>query len=509
MGRIERDFNRAAGRYPGRIALSHNGGDVTYADLMGSSLALADEIKRMLPGGGRPVGVLLPNSVEFVRAVLAVWYSGNAVVPVSVAYPDEAVMRIADLVKTNLFICDRRGIRRLKGFRGACIPAKPEKNHRRRAPGGLDAEDPLGFTPEHAVVFLTSGTTGQPKIVGLTHDNIRCNLASARKSIPRQARARTYMCLPMCHSYGFTLQMLAALMSGGTLHIGGTYRLGTDFAGDLASSQCTSIFGVPATFRMLVDGIRRRGLESAAAKIKCVVNGASAMTQDLLDALRATFTNARICLTYGLSEASPLVTALPPELLDRKGCSIGRAVDGVDLTLLLAGGRVGAEAGSVGEILIRGGSVIERYMGSPRADAESFHDGYLKTGDIGAIDGDGCVYFRGRSKDLINRGGEKVYPCDVEKVLLRRSEIAEAAVVACPHPVLGEVPFAFVRPAEGSEVDWAKIRKWCAAHLAQHEVPVGFKAVESLPKTHTGKIRKTELAAMLASGGTGDDAGSA
>jgi acyl-CoA synthetase (AMP-forming)/AMP-acid ligase II len=495
MRRVESDFKRASSLHPGRVALSWAGGEVRYSELRRRVAELSATLSWLAPPG-IPVGVFLPNSQEFARAVLAVWSSRGVVVPISTAYPDDAVKRISDAVGIGAFVTDSAGAERLGWFTGISV-LLGERGHIGVARGACGGRSRVGFTADHAVVFLTSGTTGLPKIVALTHGNLRCNLSASRKAIPREARVATFMPIPMCHSYGFTLQLLATLTSGGRVHIGRPYKLGTDLARDLAASKCTSVFGVPAMFRLLADGVRRASLTDAASRVKCLVNGASAMTQNVIDDMQAAFPNARICLTYGLSEASPLVTTLPPSMLRRKGCSIGRAVKGVDLKILASGGALTKRDGAVGEILVKGESVIAQYMGNPQADADCFYKGYLKTGDTGSIDADGCVYFRGRVKDMINRAGEKVYPCDVEAVLLQHTDIVEAAVVACPHPSLGEVPFAFVRAADGHVPDWADVRRWCVARLAAHEVPVGMRVVESFPKTHTGKIRKSELAASL------------
>ena len=396
-----------------------------------------------------------------------------------------------------LIITDAAWFKRLRPFIGAVIVVGAGHEVARNAALSMSDANTLAFTQDHAVVFLTSGTTGISKTVGLTHSNITCNLESAGRCFPERLYERTYVHVPMCHSYGFTLQMLASLVSGGTLYIGGRHMLSTNLAHEFAASECTSVFGVPTMFRLLVDGMNRAGLAAEARRVRYLVNGAAAMTDDLLKKMRATFPNALTFLTYGLSEASPLVTSLSASLTGRKGCSIGSAVDGVDLKLMTDDGQTTTREGAVGEIIIRGGSVITRYMGQSAANSAAFHGGYLKTGDIAAIDSDGCLYLRGRIKELINRGGEKIYPGDVEEVLLKRTEIAEAAVVPLAHPLLGEVPFAFLKPFDGHDIDLADLRKWCALHLAPHEVPFDFELVADLPKTHTGKLRRNELAATL------------
>jgi long-chain acyl-CoA synthetase len=347
-------------------------------------------------------------------------------------------------------------------------------------------------------VFLTSGTTGNPKIVALTHRNILFNLASLKNAVPLDEGDKSFVCVPLCHSYGFTLQMLGALCAGGHLYIGSGRVISSEFARELHASRCTSFFGVPATYRMLLDGIGRCSFGDELRHLRALVSGASSMTPEILAGLRKALPWADIHLTYGLSEASPLVTALPLQWVDEKSCSIGRAVEGVTLALRRDDGRLTTEPGSVGEILIKGPSVIEGYLGNAAANAASFEGGYLRTGDVAMIDADRCLFFKGRSKDLISRGGEKIYPEDVEAILQSHQSVMQSAVVPCPHESLEEVPFAFVVPKDGAHCEPTELRQWCAKCLSPQQVPVGIEIVGSLPRTTTGKVRKNELALSLA-----------
>ena len=498
MTRIEETFDKVVASRTSAVAVASGDEAITYARLQQETRRLADRIERTLWGPGCPVGVLLDNSVRFVEAIFATWRSHNIVVPLNPLASRQTLQRIIDQVGIGVIITDRRSRAMIhdRGLAFIIVDSKrPSGELSQAAPNRVSLP---GLSESHAVVFLTSGTTGISKIVALEHTAILQNLASARKSIPLFAYSTTYMAIPMFHSYGFCLQLLGTLCFGGQLYIGKGAKVSTDLTRDLLSSGCSSVFGVPALLRMLVDGIKRGRLESQAEQIRCLVSGASAMTEDLLCDLQRTFKQADICLTYGLTEGSPLVTVLPPSWVEQKRCSIGLPVDGVELKLLTADGGLTTEVGSVGEILIRGRSVIDRYLGSPEANASCFLHGFLKTGDIAAMDADGCLHFRGRLKDVVNRGGESIYPSDIEEVLTRHSQIEQAAVVACPHAILGEVPFAFVKPAAGIlELNWLAIRQWCALHLSASEIPTRWQAVESFPTTATGKIRKLELAAML------------
>lgn len=495
--RIERLFDQRASDRGDRPAVSAAKSSCDYRRLRDRSMQVAELIGAAAHQGGRPVGVLLPNSPALPEAVLGVWQSHNVVVPISTSYSKDCIERILSALGISTIVTGQADRERLAGLASTVVLYDGKGWSSSADRFGADRE-PIPMTADHAAVFLTSGTTGNPKVVALTHRNVLFNLASLKKAVPFDETDKSFVCVPLCHSYGFTLQMLGTLCTGGELHIGSGHMISSKFAKELHASRCTSFFGVPTAYRMLLDGIGRCGLVGQLRHLRALVNGASSMTPEILSGLRKSLPWADIHLTYGLSEASPLVTSLPPRWVGSKHCSIGRAVDGVELALRCDDGEITTEAGCVGEILIRGPSVIEGYVGNDQANAQSFSNGYLRTGDVAMIDADGCLYFKGRSKDLINRGGEKIYPEDVEAVLQSHQAVMHSAVVPCPHDSLGEVPFAFVVLEESQRCEPARLRQWCAKHLSPQQVPVGIEIVDSLPRTATGKVRKNELARCLA-----------
>jgi len=496
-GRIERLFDEQASVCGDQPVVSTADSSCSYSQLRQRSIRVAELISASAPTGGRPIGVLLPNSPALPEAALGVWRSRNVVVPINTSYSRDSIARIILALRIGTIVTSQADRERLHGLAGTMVLL--DGKNWSSSGDGFDADRaPIGLTADHAAVFLTSGTTGNPKIVALTHRNILFNLASLKNAIRLDEGDKSFVCVPLCHSYGFTLQMLGALCAGGHLYIGSGHVISSDFARELHTSRCTSFFGVPATYRMFLDGIGRCSFGDELRHLRALVNGASSMTPEILAGLRKALPWADIHLTYGLSEASPLVTALPLQWADEKSCSIGRAVEGVKLALRRDDGRLTIEPGSVGEILIKGPSVIEGYLGNAAANAASFEGGYLRTGDVAMIDADRCLFFKGRSKDLISRGGEKVYPEDVEAVLQSHQSVMQSAVVPCPHESLEEVPFAFVVLKDGTHCEPTELRQWCAKCLSPQQVPVGIEIVGSLPRTTTGKVRKNELALSLA-----------
>lgn len=493
--RIEHLIGQVSSASGERIAVSNIDSACNYRQLQTQAEGLASLLRAVTSGPGQPIGVLLPNCQILPESILGVWHSGNVVVPISTGYARKTIARIVEAL----------------GLRTLLIRRRDEETYSGLAPQLLVHDDawsvhtgrcdssrvPIATTIDHAAVFLTSGTTGHPKIVALTHYHILTNLRSMKQVVPLGPDDKSFVCVPLCHSYGFTLQMLGTLSQGAELYIGSGQKISSDFAKELHIAQCTSFFGVPTAYRMLLDGLHRCGYGEELSHLRVLVNGAASMTPELLIAIRQAMPWANVHLTYGLSEASPLVTALPPEWVDTKPCSIGKAIPGVTIELLDEEGALSTKAGQVGEILIKGDSVIESYLGNDEANEVAFANGYLKTGDIAKIDSEGCLYFKGRCKDMINRGGEKIYPEDVEAWLQAHDAVQHAAVVACPHSALDEVPFAFVVLCEGCQVKPSALREWCGRSLSPQQIPMGIEIVDSLPKTATGKIRKAELVAAL------------
>lgn len=498
MERIEEQFSKIVIQNRAMPAVSTAVCQVSYETLREKALNLSKLIDQT-GDQAIPIGILLPNSVAFLVAVLAVWYSHRVLIAISVNYRKEKVERIIDKLGINTLVADTQGRKLLgNGFKGFCISIGNELTGKVHSGSIIKHDSKIVLSEKHAMVFFTSGTTGTPKIVALTHDNILFNLDSESCCIPIYEKDKTFVYMPMCHSYAFTLQVLRTITTGGHLYLGKANKFSSQLVQEICSSRCTSIYAVPAIYSLILDGIQRTNSYKDIKQVKYLVNGASSMTNKLLGELCNVFCHSDIYLTYGLSEASPLVTCLPPNLLREKGCSIGKAVKGVELQLLTDDHLFTTEVNLVGEIVIRGKSVIQKYINNSAITKKAFVNGFLRTGDIATIDSNGCLYLKGRIKDIINRGGEKIYPEEIEEILRRCRGISEAAVVACPHHVLGEVPYAFVTiTGKPKQITPTSIITACSKELAPQKRLIGVEIVESLPRTTTGKICKQKLFNLL------------
>jgi long-chain acyl-CoA synthetase len=216
------------------------------------------------------------------------------------------------------------------------------------------------------------------------------------------------------------------------------------------------------------------------------------MAPETIQAIQRILPGVRLCNCYGLTESSSLATVLPPELALSRAGSVGRAVPDTEAEVRdPMGARL--PPGQPGELYLRGPNIVQGYWGAPEKTAQAIRDGWLRTGDLARIDDDGIVTILDRVKDMINRGGEKIYGLEVENVLYAFPGVAEAAVVGVPHPVFGEVPAAFVVPLPDAALDPDDLRRHCRDRLADYKVPVEFRLVERLPRNPGGKVLKQDL----------------
>ena len=259
----------------------------------------------------------------------------------------------------------------------------------------------------------------------------------------------------------------------------------------IAGERVTALFLVPAIYKLMTlrrEEVRRHDL----SRVRLAAYGGAPMDPDTIRTLRELLPGVELHNCYGLTECSSLGTVLPaPEVLTRAD-SVGLPVPGTEAEVRdEAGARL--PPGRPGELHLRGPHIVQGYHRDPEKTRAALRDGWLRTGDIARMDADGFVYVLDRAKDMINRGGEKIYGLEVENVLYAYPGVAEAAVAGVPHVVFGEVPVAFVVPLPGATVDGEGLRAHCATRLADFKVPVEVRILEKLPRNPGGKVVKQEL----------------
>jgi acyl-CoA synthetase (AMP-forming)/AMP-acid ligase II/thioesterase domain-containing protein/acyl carrier protein len=345
------------------------------------------------------------------------------------------------------------------------------------------------------LLLFTSGTTGSPKLVPLTERNLLTSAANVAATLRLGPADRCLNVMPLFHIHGLVAALLGSIVAGGSIVCTAGFRA-RDVPGWIDEYRPTWYTAVPTIHQAMLDVARTSAAAGRAlpATFRFVRSSSAALPVPVLRNLEATF-GVPVIEAYGMTEAAHQMTSnpLPDEV--RKPGTVGRAA-GPEVAVLDATGRV-LPAGSTGEVAIRGDSVMSGYLDDPGANHASFVDGWFRTGDQGSFDVDGYLTITGRLKELINRGGEKVAPREIDLALLEHPDVVEAAAFAIPHDRLGEDVAAAVVLREGAEVTTSQLRTFVGERLAPYKVPRRVSVVAALPRGRTGKIERSNLARSL------------
>jgi long-chain acyl-CoA synthetase len=343
-----------------------------------------------------------------------------------------------------------------------------------------------------ALLIYTSGTTGRPKGVMLDHANVAAMCDMTQASLGITAEDHSLLVLPLFHVNGIIAGTLSPLLAGGQVTVPARFSPRT-FFGIVERVRPTYFSAVPAIYAMLT------ALPNAAtadtSSLRLVVCGAAPMPPELIARVEATFGVALI-EGYGLSEGSCASTLNPYDGVRKPG-TVGLPLPGQEVRCVDRDGRP-VPQGERGEVVIRGANVMRGYLNRPEETAKTLVDGWLHTGDVGVFDADGYLQIVDRIKDMIIRGGENIYPKEIEAALYTHDGVLEAAVVGRPDDVLGEVVVAHVALRPESATTAEDLHALCAERLARYKRPVAIELHDALPKNAIGKIDKRALRAPAA-----------
>lgn len=435
-------------------------------------------------GRGDVVGVLLPNRVELVVVLFAAWRLGAAVTPINPALAEqEAAFQIRDagvrvlVTDADVALSDVTTIRSDALIGGHAASTEPA------ALSGSDL----------ALLIYTAGTTGRPKGVMITHRNIDAMTATFVDHFQFTANEHSLLVLPLFHANGVVLGVLSPLRAGGCATIVGRFRA-DDFFPAVEKHRPTYFSAVPAIYAML--SALPDEVVPDASSLRFGICGAAPMPVELIDRFETRF-GVPIVEGYGLSETTT-ASAINPLDGVRKPGTVGPALPGQRIRIVDHELR-DVEPGDTGEVLIAGDVVMAGYLNRPEATAETIVDGWLRTGDVGRLDDDGYLQLVDRVKDMIIRGGENIYPKEIEAQIYRNEGVFEAAVIGRPHDILGETPVAYLSLRAGASVTPADIEADLKKNLALIKVPVEIIIVDDVPKNPVGKIDKPTLRRLDAS----------
>lgn len=449
--------------------------------------------KTLLQAGftkGQRVAVLMANCPMLSALSLALWRLGGCICPLNIKSGMTSLLETLDLIDPFAVITAdslREEISILTNEKGyTCVTADPM--------GPLPdfrGKSSLFEDPDLAVIFATSGTTGLPKAVPLSHDNLYDNCIRVWEAVESLSAGDVFLTvLPNFHSFGYTVTILLPLIQKTMSAIVPGFLPPNQTVNAILKAKVNVIFGVPAVYSYLLAGIEKGTVPAETLKnTKILISGGDRLHSNLHD-LALRLIGKDIMEGYGLTECSPVVAVNRSYETHRQG-TVGPFIAGYEWRLRTEKGE--DASGNEGVLWVKGPSVTSGYFHAPEMTAERFEDGWFNTGDYVHIEEDNYVKILDRVTDIIIVGGFNVYPQEVERVLHEHPAVRTAIVVGMPHPVNGEVPKAFIQKVDNAEVTDLQLVKYCKERLAHYKVPRKIEFVNEFPLSGTGKILRRVL----------------
>jgi long-chain acyl-CoA synthetase len=438
---------------------------LTYRELWDRSARVAGGLRAAGIERGDRVAIRLGNGVDWCLAFFGIQMAGAIAVPVNTRFSEtEAAYVVNDSGSKFVFLPNQA------------------------LPGGSSfvVED-LG-EKEVSAIFYTSGTTGFPKGAMTTHENFIANIENCARAslVPLNRDLRTLVSVPLFHVTGCNAQFLLACSLGATSVIMPSFEV-QSFLATIAKERIDSLVSVPAVYWLAMQQPNFRELDTS--RLKRVGYGGAPIAPALVLQILEAFPNARVSNGFGLTETSALATYLPHEFARLRPETVGFAAAMVDVRLDEA-----TTDGDVGELLIRGPNVVKGYWNKPQATAETFVDGWLRSGDLARVDAEGYVQIVDRKKDMVNRGGENVYCIEVESALVAHPAVFEVAVMGVPDAMMGEKVGAVVVTKPGRTLEVNELLEFAGGRLAGFKLPQYIVIQkEGLPRNPSGKVLKKHL----------------
>jgi len=489
-----------AARLPDKKAVIFGNKSITFKKLDQAADSVATFLTNRGVKKGDRVGIIFPNTPEFVLVYFGILRLGAIGVPLDNRLKGEeisSVLRDAG-VKTVFLTKNKWNEVQVELEQAGCLHTvviSGEENSgnfslepilKRQMPGkSIEAETD---EEDEALYLYTSGTTGKHKGVVLSFRNLDCFPLTMNRMLKAGENDVIGLILPVSHISGPIVSNLIAF-NGSTMVM--FEHLRPDRILEEVDQQgITFFFGVPPIFQSLLR-VPRRDRYQLKSLVYVAMMGTSVPVQ-LMKKFREAFPTVKAIQGYGLTETSPFITLLPLEYADSKIGSIGLPVPDIQIKLLGTNGERVAP-GEAGEIVVNGPMVMKGYHNNPEATKEVLREGWLYTGDLGRIDKDGFIYHLGRKDDMVITGGLNVFPAEVENVLMKHPDVLEAGVAGVPDENRGQVIKAVVVPKPGKSLDKKDISAFCRKHLANFKIPKLIEFREVLPKTSTGKLSRRDL----------------
>ena len=512
---IHHMLRSSAERYPDKEALIHGARRLTYRQVAGQCTSFATGLRGASIERGDRVGIYLDPSVEQVLSIFSVSQAGAVYVPINtVLLPDQVAHIARDCgMKALITTADKLetlapALRDVSSLQAFVISGKSNGHDWNdvKVNGAqiYHLEEMLelpsqgqwrdwGISQDLAAILYTSGSTGKPKGVMLSHANVMAGSTIVSTYLDISEQERILAVLPFSFDAGMN-QLMTAFQQGATIVLI-KFVFAKEIIGALLAEKITALAGVPTVWSLLANG---GILKHKFPDLRYITNTGGAMPQAVLKVLRQALPTTKIFLMYGLTEAFRS-TYLPPEELDRRPTSMGKAIPDTEILVLNELGER-CRPGEVGELVHRGPTVSMGYWGNPEATNRVLKPNPLLppelgncekicySGDLVKMDEDGFLYYVGRRDTMIKSSGYRISPTEVEEILFQTGQIRQAAAIGIPDEVLGQTVKVFLVGKDGVQLDCDSIQAYCTEKMPRHMVPKHFEVMKELPKTSSGKV---------------------
>jgi acyl-CoA synthetase (AMP-forming)/AMP-acid ligase II len=506
----------AATRLPGAPALvvTPDRIPLSYRDLVRLVDDLAGQLTRggLLPGDR--VALRAASNAEFVVGLLAASRADLIVVPLDPALPVSEQCARSEAAGARVVLVDGAGA---GDRRESMLPWWPIAVSVGRNSGALEGDlsvqldtstppNPVNSTPDglrhdDAMIMFTGGTTGLPKMVPWTHANIASSVRAIIAEYRLGPQDATVAVMPLYHGHGLIAALLSSLVSGGTVLLPARGRFSArTFWDDIDAVRATWYTAVPTIHQILLERAATDSPARQRAALRFIRSCSAPLTPETAQALQDEFSAPVVC-AFGMTEATHQVTTTGLDRNENPAATtglVGRST-GAQIRIVGSDGQP-LPPGAVGEVWLHGPTVVRGYLGDPAITAANFTHGWLRTGDLGSLSADGDLSIRGRIKELINRGGEKISPERVEGVLAGHPNVLEVAVFGVPDKMYGETVAAVIVPRGSASPTPAELAVFCRERLAAFEVPASFQEASALPHTAKGSLDRRAVAEQFSRG---------
>lgn len=478
---------------PGRVTL-------TYKDLRELAETTMSDLNRMNIGRNDRVAIVLPNGPEMAAAFVVIGCCATTA-PLNPAYrAEEFDFYLSDLRAKALVILEGMESPALAIARARNIPIVTLRPGGKAGTFTLHGDAAAGYCEggfagqdDIALVLHTSGTTSRPKIVPLSQTNVTASAYHIGHTLALREEDVCLNIMPLFHIHGLIAATLSSVGAGASVICTPGFNA-LKFFSWMGEVRPTWYTAVPTMHQAILARAERNAEVIRDGRLRFIRSSSSSLPPQVMEALEATF-RVPVIEAYGMTEASHQMASNPLPPKARFAGSVGLAA-GPDVAIMDEAGAL-MPPGALGEIVIRGRNVTKGYESNPEANDKAFTDGWFRTGDQGVIDADGYLRLTGRLKELINRGGEKISPLEVDTVIMDHPAVAQVVTFAVPHDMLGEEIAAAVVLHEGATCDERELRSFVGSRVADFKVPRKILFLTEIPKGATGKLQRIGLAEKL------------